>query len=283
MKVHFQTADKVDLQGQIIKSDAPKGVVLLNPGTATNTNFYIPFANFLAEQGYHVFLWNYRGFCESKTRSLARSPFVFSDIGRFDIPAAISKARSLFGDLPLFCIGHSAGGQQFALAHNHTEVKALIAVAVSAGYFPYMPLSYRLKAYFFFRCFIPVTSALFHYVPAKRFQFMEDLPTGLAKEWGEWCKEKELFFSDKFYGKSIPQGACKDVDLPIHVFTADDDEICTERNVNNFWKNWYNKQEIHYTRYQSAQLNKGSIGHFGYFRKKHQSIWQDIVNTLNAF
>src|SRR5690554_7760137 len=37
-----------------------------NPGTATKTTFYAPFAEFLADNGYHVMLWNYRGFCESK-------------------------------------------------------------------------------------------------------------------------------------------------------------------------------------------------------------------------
>ena len=56
MKIQFTTTDQVSLAGQLIEAKAAKAVVLINPGTATKTSFYLPFAQFLAEHGYHVLI-----------------------------------------------------------------------------------------------------------------------------------------------------------------------------------------------------------------------------------
>ena len=151
MDINILTDDNVELRATLYKANNPKAVVLINPGTATKTSYYLPFAKYLREHGFHVILWNYRGFCDSKISHLKECHYQYSDIGRYDIPAAIDTAKRLFKDLPLYCVGHSTGGQQVGLAHNADQLDALIAVAVSAGYFSYMPLRYRLKANIFFR------------------------------------------------------------------------------------------------------------------------------------
>ena len=71
MNIAFAAADGVTLNGQIIAAKQPKAVVLLNPGTATQTSLFAVCA-FLAEHGYTVMLWNYRGFGESRTRQFKR-------------------------------------------------------------------------------------------------------------------------------------------------------------------------------------------------------------------
>ncbi|MGL1958297.1 MAG: alpha/beta fold hydrolase [Colwellia sp.] len=281
MQIKILTKDNVTLYATLYKSQAAKGVVLINPGTATKTSFYNPFAEYLVENGFHVVLWNYRGFCESKTNSLVNSDFIYSDIGKYDIPAVIDKVKEMFSELPLYCVGHSAGGQQIGLAYNYHKLDALIAVAVSAGYFSYMPLAYRIKANFFFHFFSPVTGAIFNYIPAKRMKLMEDLPVGFVKEWGNWCKEKHLFFSSKFYGKSIPEGTYKNFNVPTYVFSADDDEICTDRNISNFWQHVESEHKINFIRYQSAKLPSQRVGHFGYFKKENKKVWADILEKIN--
>lgn len=283
MQIDFKTEDEIILRGTLYKAKKPKAIVLINPGTATKTSFYIPFAKYLSQEGFHVLLWNYRGFCESNNGKLVGSTYKYSDIGRYDIPAAIEYVARTFPDLALYCIGHSAGGQQIGLAGNHNKLAGLVAVASSAGYFPYMPFSYRLKAYFFFFIFSPLASRIFGYVPAKRLRLMEDLSGPMAKEWGAWCAKKEFLFSPKFYGHTVPEGAFKDLGFPIHVISADDDEICTELNIESFWKNVHSEKEITFTRYCTKDFPQGKIGHFGYFRKENNEIWADILQTLNLF
>src|SRR5699024_5967309 len=151
MDIQFNAADGVQLNGFIIEAESPKAVVLLNPGTATKTHFYRPFAEYLAQNGYHGVLWNYRGFCLSRTQEMARSDIEYTHIGERDIPAAITKAKTLYPELPLYCVGHSTGGQQIGLAENCNALDGLVAVAVSTGYYGGMPADYRRQAKLFFK------------------------------------------------------------------------------------------------------------------------------------
>lgn len=283
MNIEFIAADGVVLKGQLIQAKEPKAIVLLNPGTATKTSFYIPFAQFLAEHGYSVMLWNYRGFCESRTTSLKGSDISFSDVGQLDIPAAISKAKELFPQLPLYCVGHSAGGQQIGFAHNCNELQGLIAIAVSTGYFGSMPKDYRIKAHLFFKLIAPISTALFGYVKAEKLNLMEDLPPKLVKEWGRWCAQKDFFFAPKFAKEKPELANYRTFNFPVQVFTADDDEISTAFNVKSLWKNIKSTQPIEFNLYQASEMPKKSVGHFGYFRKANQQVWQDVLAKLDGF
>ncbi|WP_221798604.1 alpha/beta hydrolase family protein [Oceanobacter mangrovi] len=284
MQVQFVTDDQVTLNGYWFDAENPQGAVLLNPGTATQTLFYKNFCEFLAVNRYQVLLWNYRGFCESRSGSLKDANYRYSDIGRFDIPAAIAAIKSRArADLPLFCIGHSAGGQQFGFASNAEDIKGLIAVASSAGYFPNMPLAYRLKALFFFRMFSPLSSALLGYVAASRFNLMEDLTSNLAREWNDWCSEPNLFFADRYYGKTIEKGHYENMPMPVHVISANDDEICTPANIDNFWKHVKSRQGISFSQYPAADSPSKKIGHFGYFKRSNSYIWEDILQQLESW
>lgn len=281
--IEIITQDNIPLRGRFYHANTPKAVIMLNPGTATKTSFYIPFAQFLADNGFHVFLWNYRGFCESATGSLVGKNYKFSDIGLKDIPAVIDYLTGEYPDLPLYCVGHSVGGQQIGLAYNHNKLSGLISVGSSAGYFPNMPILYRIKANFFFRIYAPVTSLIFKYVPAKRLNIMEDLPSTMVKEWGDWCMDPAFLFSDKFYGKTIPDTAFKNLDFPIHVISADDDQICTPKNLDILWSRIKSQKPITFKQYQAADTPQKTIGHFGYLRRENTHIWNDILQKLNDF
>lgn len=283
MQIEFNAQDGTLLKGQVFTAKQPKAAVLFNPGTATRTSFYAPFAEFLAENGYSVMLWNYRGFCESRTEHLAGSKIRFSDIGRLDIPAAITKARSLFPDLPLYCVAHSAGGQQLGFAPNCNLVRGMVAVASSTGYFGNMPFLYRMKALLFFKVIAPLSSVLFGYVKAKSLGLMEDLPPQLAREWGYWCSKKDFLFDPEVVAAYPDEPYYHDYQFPVHVITADDDEISTEKNLANLWKHINSSQPITFKRYRSANMPGKKVGHFSYFRRSHSVIWEDIRLQLDAF
>lgn len=283
MKIQFSAEDGTLLSGQLLAAEQPKALVLLNPGTATPMRYYLPFAGFLASQGFSVFLWNYRGFDESRQGSLAGSAIEFTDVGQHDMPAAIARAKELAGDLPLYCIGHSAGGQQIGFAHNVNLLEGMLAVAVSTGYTGSMPLGYRLKAHFFFKLLGPVSSRLVGYVAAKRLGIMEDLPAGLVKEWGRWCSKPDFFFDPLFARDKPHLAGYRTLKFPVHVLTADDDEISTEFNTRSLWKHIRTQTPVEFVRYRAAEAPGGHIGHFGYFRRSHPQIWQDMLERLQGF
>ena len=283
MDIQFNAVDGVLLNGVVIEAEQPKAVVLLNPGTATKTHFYRPFAEYLADNGYHVMLWNYRGFCISRTQELAHSDIEYTHIGERDIPAAITKAKALYPDLPLYCIGHSTGGQQIGLAANCNELDGLISVAVSTGYYSDMPAGYRRQAKLFFKVITPISIALFGYVKAKKLNLMEDLPPKLAKEWGQWCAKPDFMFDKKFKQQKPQIAEYRTFEFPVHVLTADDDEISTAANTERFWRHIKSTKPIEFTYYKAAEMPNKAVGHFGYFRRANQQVWVDILRHLDGF
>lgn len=282
MKVDFET-NKTKLTGFLYKVNNANALIIINPATAIDISYYKYVIEYLNRKQFNVFVWNYSCFSEEGAQNLAGSLFKYSDIGRDEIPAAFAKAKELCPDLPLFCIGHSVGGQHIVFVENKKLLDGLIAVGSSAGYIWYMPLSYGLKAFFFFNVFAPITSFFYKYVPASKLNLMKDLPAPLVKEWRRWCNEKELFFSPKYYGHLLTQENYTNFEFPIHVIVADDDEICTPRNMKNFWKHIKSKKEINFHTYMAKDFSRKKLGHFGYFQKGREQIWSDIVSVLDEW
>lgn len=281
-KIDIRTIDGIVLRGELHEDTNAKAAVLFNPGTATTINFYRPFVKYLASHGYNVLLWNYRGF-QHDGNSLKGSQFTYSDIGSRDVPAALAALDSEYHDLPIYCVGHSAGGQQIGFVGNNARLSGLVTLGVSGGYFPWMPLSYGMKAVWFFLVYGPIMSRVFGYVPAKSLKLMEDLPSGFLKEWGDWCLEKDYFFSKKYIGNNLPKGNFDNLPFPVHAFFASDDEIATPKNRDAYWKHVQSKIGITATVLDAANSPKGKLGHFGYVKRENEYIWQLVVEALENF
>lgn len=89
---------------------------------------------------------------------------------------------------------------------------------------------------------------------------------------------------DKKFAQQKPQiAAYREFNFPVHVFTADDDEISTAFNTERLWQHMKSTEAIEFTRYNAADMPKKAVGHFGYFRRANQPIWQDILAKLEQF
>lgn len=272
--------DGITLKGSLLIPDTPKAVVQFNCGTATKKEFYLPFLTHLAENGYLCCLWNYRG--SEKTDDLKHSDYRFSDYGTKDMPAIKKYLDNRFSHLPFLFIGHSAGGQQIGFINDLENVKGSINIAVSSGYYPNMPLGYRMKAYIFFYIFSPASVLLNRYVKAKPYGIMENLPKKVVSEWRSWLEKEDYFFDAKFYGKTIPKGHYKNFKFPIHVYYSTDDTISNEKNTNAFWRNVKSEKGITFTELTPNDFGLKKIDHFGYFRKNMKNkLWIDIVTRLD--
>ena len=176
------------------------------------------------------------------------------------------------------------GAQQIGLSPNNHLIDGLVAVATSVGYPAYMPLGYRLQTYYFFWIFTPISQFLKGYVACKKFGIMEDLPSGVARDWRAWCSKPDYFFDPKFYGKSVPTGNYDRLSFPIAVFAASDDPISNQKSVPRFWGHVKSSLPITFTWYDPAILGQKAIGHFGFFRKENrESIWEDTLDALKRF
>lgn len=273
--------DGIMLKGVLLIPDHPKAVVQFNCGTATRKEFYLPFLTYLAENGYLCCLWNYRGTDESD--DLKNSSIRFLDYGIKDMPAIKTYLKERYPNLPFFLVGHSAGGQQIGFIKNLDDVNGSINIAVSSGYYLNMPFVYRMKAYFFFYLFSPVSTLLNGFVKAKPFDFMENLPKGVVFEWRSWLEKEDYFFDNRFYGKTVPIGEFHNYRFPIHVYYATDDTISNRKNTKAYWRNVKTEKEITFFELRPADYGLKRIDHFGYFKRNMKDkLWPDILRRLDS-
>ncbi len=276
--------DGVDLKGVLIIPPAPKAVVQFNGGTGTKKEFYLPFLEFLAQDGFLCCLWDYRGSGESAPADLKTCAYRFLDYGRKDMPAVKNYLTNRFPTLPYLLVGHSVGGQQVGFMDNLAGTKGMLGFAVSTGYLAYMPISYRWLAAYFFHLFTPLSIKLTGYVAAKKFGIMEDLPREVAREWKAWCGQPDYFFNARFYGKTVPRGNFKNYNFPIHMYWTSDDPISNHRSVPAFWNQVENQSTTHLHQIEPTDYRQKKIAHFGFFKKSmRDQLWPEALQKLNSF
>lgn len=272
------------LAGELLIPAHPKAVVQFNAGTAAQRGVYMKLLNYLCAQGFLCCVWDYRGSGLSRSGSLRNSSITYSDYGTQDMPAVKHYLDQRFAELPLFVIGHSTGGQQLGFMPNWQGIRGCIMLAVSTGHFKYMPTLYRLKALLFFYGIVPASNLLTGYVASSKLKIMEDLPTPVAREWGDWLTVPDYFFDPRFYGKTVPEGAFKQFDFPIHNIHATDDSISTPENITNYWKHVESSAGISFESLEPASVGLKRIDHFGYFKGIMQEpLWAGIAQRLDGW
>lgn len=285
-KLPFQTIceDGVILNGIILKPKSPKAIVQFNGGTATKKEFYLPFLSYLAENGYTCCLWDYRGSGYSAPETLKGCQYNYRDYGQKDMPAIKKYLQTEYPNLPLLLFTHSVGGQQVGFTDNLEDYKGMVGFAVSTGYAPNMPLTYRIQSHYFFYLFTPLSNLIFGYLKAKKFGYMEDLPENVVNEWRSWCSKEYYFFDKEFAGKTISVRGFKNIPFPIHIFWAPDDPISNEKNIKNFWKHINSTEAITLEKLNLTKYGIRKIEHFGFFKRKmKEKIWPLGLNKLDSF
>lgn len=282
-----RTKDGIELTGTIYRPALGiplKAVVQLNPATAAERSYYVPFATYLAESGYAVGVWDYRGSGPSANKPPRDLAYRFADYGLQDMPAILSELESRFPDLPKLIVGHSVGGQQVGLMSNANSIRGLVAVATSVGYFGFMPMTYRMLSFYFFYFFTPLSHRIWGYCAGKRFGYMEDLPTTVVKDWGDWCSRPDYFFDAELYGKSVPRGLYQEFRFPIKVYWVDDDPIANRHSVPKFWSHVKSAAGIEIQPLRRRDFGVRHFGHFGFFRRRFRdTFWSQIRQDLDRF
>ena len=126
LRGHFLTAHAA----QQAATHAP---VLLCPATGVKQHFYLRFANWLAEQGHDVLVFDYRGVGLSLQGRLRDCRATLAEWGQQDQVAALDWLVRRTGCEQVLLIGHSAGGQMLGLLPNHRHVGRVVGVAIASA------------------------------------------------------------------------------------------------------------------------------------------------------
>src|SRR5690606_25145207 len=188
-RVTIQCVDGTPLQGHFLLATGGLShlPVLLSPATGVKQQFYLRFAAWLAQQGHDVLVFDYRGIGLSLQGPLRDSRALLQDWGQQDQVAAIDWLLQRTRQEQVLLLGHSAGGQMVGLLPNHRRVARLVGVSSSTGWFKGMAPGFRFKARLGLRCIIPLGILLKGYGPCAAVGLGENLPAGVARQWGQWC------------------------------------------------------------------------------------------------
>jgi predicted alpha/beta hydrolase len=277
--IQIPTSDGFSLSGIIYEYRGnPKAVVQFNIGTGMRKEFYSNLARFLAEQGFIVCLWEYRGMGQSRPMDKAQFSNITMQDWAVDMSEVLDFLEHRYPDWPKLMIGHSIGGQLVGLMPNHHLLKGMLMLTCSTGTWWHHTFPYRLKSYYFFNIISPLTVPFWGYLPAKRMKIMEDLPKGLIMEWRSWCNSENYLF--EFLGKTIPANYYEDIRISIRSYWTTDDPIANARSVSGLLRHFRNA-DIMNEAIRPKDFGVKNIGHFGLFSRKFKdSFWTRIVKDL---
>ena len=271
--VTFRAADGVTLAGEAFAPPGPaRGAVLLSSATGAPKEFYRRYAAHLAIRGFHVLTYDYRGIGCSRPRSLRGFPARMRDWGRLDMTAALDELERRAEGAPLFLLGHSVGGQLAGLIDGVERFRAVVSVASSVGYWRWMKGSYRWYCAALWYGWVPLTTALLGYAPARMVGQGEDLPLGIVREWSRWCRTPG-YFGDHFEAADL---ALYDrVRVPWLSLAFTDDPISNERTVPPLLA-FYRNARVESRMVAPADLGCRTVGHFGLFLPRNSGPLWDV-------
>jgi predicted alpha/beta hydrolase len=262
--------------------DAPVlGGVVIGGAMGVRQDYYEPFARWLADQGYVVLTFDYRGVGDSLP--LGRSLRGFeADLFAWarDFDRVIEALDREVPALPIYLIGHSLGAQLPGLLTQRHRVAGLVSVASGSGYWRDNAPALRRSVLYLWYVLVPIATLLFGYFPGRRLGKVGDLPRGVMLQWRRWCLNPRYHVGAE--GARV-RDRFASVRFPLVALSMTDDEMMTERGT-RVLVDCYANAPRRIERIAPADLQVPRIGHFGFFRHQFQSsLWMRAAALLRAF
>ncbi|HEY1076090.1 MAG TPA: alpha/beta fold hydrolase [Fontimonas sp.] len=277
-EIELHCEDGVTLPATIWRAapaNTPRRVVVIAPALGVPRKFYRKFADALAQAGYGVLVFDYRGI-DGAGAQVAPRDLQLAHWGQRDLQAALHYARTQLQADKLALVGHSIGGQLPGLASDAQYIDALVMVAASLPHGSRYGLRDRLQIELLWRVFVPLLGRGERF-PARRIGFASiDLPGRIVREWAAWGSRKDYLFDPRF---GLDTRAYARFKIPLLAYSFEDDGYASKTAV-----------EALNARYSAAQLTHRHLarvpgktfGHFGYFRESQRdSLWRETLDWLD--
>lgn len=278
--VEFRCSDGVVLGGHLFRTTMPEpiGMAIVNPATGVLARYYHRYAGFLAEHGFDVLTYDYRGIGQSRPARLRGCGYRWRDWGERDFAAALQFVGGEKRGGRLVVVGHSIGGFLPGLADNAQGIDRMLTVGAQYAWWRDYVAIRRAGLFLKWHVAMPALTAVFGYFPGRRLGWLEDLPAGVAHEWS---------FRGPRFERSHPRAERRSVVArmasfmaPILAVAVSDDEFGTAPAI---------RRTLHYYRgadrtavmLQPSDYGRQTIGHFALFHDSHSGgFWRDSLRWL---
>ncbi len=267
---------------EYVPAGKARASVVIGGAMGVQQGFYAPFARWLAEQGYRVTTFDYRGHGDSLPDTPGHTLRGFrADLFDWtrDYEAVVCAAKDALPEQPLYLIGHSLGAQLPGLFEQPDRVDGLFSVAAGSGYWRDNAPRLRRGVLYFWHVLVPVATRVCGYFPGRGLRKVGDLPAGVIRQWRRWCLHPR--YSVGAEGAAVAERYAQ-VRFPVLAWSFKDDELMTLRGTRalvGFYPNA--PSEVHSLGPEDVLARR--IGHFGLFREHFRtSLWPKAVEALQA-
>jgi predicted alpha/beta hydrolase len=278
--VEIACRDGVVLRGHLWQATCGRscGSVVVNAATGVLARYYHHYARFLAEHGFDVLTYDYRGIGLSRPERLRGCGYRWRDWGQLDFDAALTFLQERDRSQRLLVVGHSIGGFLPGLSRNAALIERMLTVGAQYAYWRDYAPSHRKRMLWKWHVVMPALTAMLGYFPGKRLGWLVDLPAGVANEWS---------FRGARMERSHPVAERPDliarfdaVTASILAITMTDDEYGTVAAIRRALS-YYRQADVTQVVLSPGDLGFDAIGHFSLFHSRHAAgFWLDTVLWL---
>lgn len=264
---------------------AARAVAVMHAATGVPRGYYRAFAVWLAEQGYAVLTYDYRGIGGSRRGPIRDDRASMRDWAVLDMSAAhaAADARRRAGtadELPLLLLGHSFGGNSLAFARGVEQADAILLVASQIPVVHHFPGWRRWGAAFFFRAWVPLVTRLCGFLPAWANGGGEAVPREAALQWCDWGTREAWAYSDP---AMQPHRAVGAVVSPVHLWHVSDDLTYAPPGAVDALAAQFRNASVQRHGVTPQEVGQQRLGHFGAFRREPGAqLWQRLLAPIEA-
>lgn len=253
--------------------------LVVAPAMGVQQSYYQSFASWLAEQGYGVTTFDYRGHGLSLQGPLRGAKADLLDWAQ-DCELVASHIRQQFPGQALVWIGHSVGSQLPGLASLPMPIDGLLSVGSGSGYWRDNAAPTRRLVRLFWWGIAPLATALCGGFPGRKLGIIGDLPAGVLWQWRRWCLNPNYGIGAEGEWAAKAYAAAH---YPLHALYFEDDEMMSLASVQSL-VDWYQNAPSFLERVDPAIAPKGRIGHMGYFREEmRELLWRPLLPLLQSW
>jgi len=251
--------------------------VMVMAATGVPQEYYGKFAAFLAERGFTVLTFDYRGIGRSLHGPLRSVKAGMRDWALLDAAAAFEYLEKHHPKGKILAVGHSFGGQAFGLLPRPERIAAALTVGSQSGYWRNWPALGRAWMWPATHVVLPLVPRLLGYFPGSRLGFGEDLPREVAIEWARWCRNPRYLVG----ALGVDAGYAR-FRAPTRLYSISDDPFAPARAVMALGA-LYANAKVEIRTIHPKDINADRIGHFGFFRERFRdSLWREAADWLEA-
>lgn len=272
------TSDGYHLQATEISPIESNGIgLIINGATGVVRKYYQVFAEFLAEQGFTVLTYEFRGIGEStQAKPGALEPSMIH-WGQKDMDAVLSFFASRHPELTIKGIGHSIGGQLLGILPDNNRYEGFLNIASQHIYWKNWPIKDRpLTALFFFGVlpiFYKLTGGLPSWVLGAEY-----LPKQVARDWSRFGRKKAYIADNE--GNPLREGFTAYQGKMRLYSMADDKRFAPPKAVRELEKLYHNAETDIQT-FHPQDYGMKAIDHFGFFKKSmNKKAWFESADWL---